>query len=177
MEIVLESERLLFRPHLVTDLDDFCAMEMDINVRRYVGVYPRSREDAEQRFPKNQHEKMVTDRLAYWATVLKGENTYVGRCGLIPHFNPNSGPIPGEAALGYYITPKYWGQGLATEAGKAFIDFGFNKLMLNRIVATVEKGNDASVHILQTLGFTLEKTEEGRRTFYHFTLQNSTQDI
>jgi RimJ/RimL family protein N-acetyltransferase len=57
MDIVLESERLLFRPHLITDLDDYCAMEMDSNVRRYVGAYPRSREDAEWRFPKNQSEK------------------------------------------------------------------------------------------------------------------------
>jgi [ribosomal protein S5]-alanine N-acetyltransferase len=170
IQIILESERLLFRPHLITDLDDYCAMEMDIDVRRYVGGSPRSREDAEKRFPKNQLQKMAADRLAYWATILKGENTYIGRCGLAPHFNPNSEPIPGEAALGYYIAPKYWGQGFATEAGRAFIDFGFNDLALTRIVASVEKGNDASVHVLQKLGFSLEYTEEGKRTFYHFTL-------
>jgi hypothetical protein len=40
MQLLPESERLLFRPHLITDLDAFCAMEMDINVRRYVGGYP-----------------------------------------------------------------------------------------------------------------------------------------
>jgi len=176
MQIILESERLLFRPHLITDLDDECAMEMDISVRRYVGGYPRAREDAEHRFPKNQPEKMLTDRLAPGATVLKGQNTYVGRCGLIPHFNPDSVPIPGEAALGYYIAPKYWRQGFATEAGTAFIHFGFDQLALERIVATVEKGNDASVHVLQKLGFTLASTEEGRRTFYHFILHNPAQD-
>jgi len=173
MQIILESERLLFRPHLITDLDDYCTMEMDINVRRYVGGYPRSREDAEKRFPKNQPQKMVTDRLALWAPVLKAENIYVGRCGLVPHFNPDRGPIPGEAALGYYIASKYWGQGFATEAGRAFIHFGFNELALTRIVATAEKGNDASMHVLQKLGFALACTEEGQRTFYHFTLQNS----
>jgi ribosomal-protein-alanine N-acetyltransferase len=60
MQIILESERLLFRPHLITDLDDYCAMEMDINVRRYVGAYPRSREEAERRFPNQPKE--VTNR-------------------------------------------------------------------------------------------------------------------
>lgn len=71
MQIILESERLLFRPHLITDLDDYCTMEMDINVRRYVGGYGRTRENAEERFPKNQLEKISTDRLALWATILK----------------------------------------------------------------------------------------------------------
>src|SRR5580698_7623726 len=94
MQIVLESGRLLFRPHLLTDLNDYCAMEMDSKVRRYLGGYPRSREDAEKRFPKDQAEKMVTDRLAYWATILKEENSYIGRCGLIPHFDPEGSPFP-----------------------------------------------------------------------------------
>lgn len=176
MQIILESERLLFRPHLITDLDDFCMMEMDINVRRYVGGYARTREDAERRFPRNQLEKISTDCLALWATILKAENAYIGRCGLVPRFNSNGTQISGEAALGFYIAPQFWHRGFATEAGKAFIHFGFNELALKRIVATVEKGNDASVHVLQRLGFSLAYTEEGQRTFHHFTLQNSTQD-
>jgi ribosomal-protein-alanine N-acetyltransferase len=174
MPVILESKRLLFRPHLITDLDSYCAMEMDIHVRRYVGGYPRSREDAEQKFPKNQAQKLVTDRMALWATILKGENLYIGRCGLVPHFKADGGSVSGEAALGYYIASQYWHHGFATEAGKAFIHFGFSELALNRIVATVEEGNDASVRVLQKLGFSLENTEEGQRTFYHFSLENST---
>src|SRR5580692_3207893 len=146
MQIVLESGRLLFRPHLITDLDDYCAMEMDSKVRRYVGGYPRSREDAEKRFPKNQAEKARTDRLALWATIFKAENAYVGRCGLVPHFNKDGKSIPGEAALGFYIVPKYWGRGFASEAGRAFIDFGFNELGITCIVAAVQQGNEASLH-------------------------------
>jgi ribosomal-protein-alanine N-acetyltransferase len=172
MQIILESERLIFRPHSITDLDDYCAMEMDINVRRYAGGYPRTRENAEQRFPKDQPEKMSTDRLAVWAMVLKTQNVYIGRCGLYPHMNTQGRSIPGEAVLGFYIAPPYWHQGFATEAGRAFIHFGFNELALKRIMATVEKGNDASVHVLEKLGFSIAYTEEGQRTFYHFILQN-----
>jgi [ribosomal protein S5]-alanine N-acetyltransferase len=174
MQIVLESERLTFRSHLITDLDDYCAMEMDSKVRRYVGGYPRSREDAEKRFPKNQVEKMGTDRLALWATIFKAENAYVGRCGLVPHFTTDGKPIPCEAALGFYIASKYWGHGFASEAGRAFIEFGLNELGLTRIVASVEEGNDASLHVLQKLGFTIVSIEKGPRTFYHLILQDST---
>lgn len=177
MQIILESERLLFRPHLITDLDAFCKMEMDINVRRYVGGYARTREKSEERFPKNQLEKMSTNQMALWATLLKAENTYIGRCGLAPHFNSNGESIAGEASLGYYIATKFWRQGFASEAAKAFIQFGFTELALKRIVATAEKGNDASIHILEKLGFSLECTEQGQRTFYHFTLQNPTKSV
>jgi [ribosomal protein S5]-alanine N-acetyltransferase len=79
MMIILESERLLFRPHESTDLDSFCAMEMDAEFQRYVGGYARSREDAECKFPKGQLGK-VADRLAVWAAVLKSNGQYVGRC-------------------------------------------------------------------------------------------------
>ena len=170
MQIILESERLIFRPHLITDLDDYCTMEMDINVRRYVGGHPRTRENAEQRFPKDQYKKMSTDRLALWATILKTKNVYIGRCGLYPHLDANGKTITGEGVLALYIAFPYWGQGFATEAGRAFIRFGVNELNLKRIVATVEKGNDASVHVLTKLGFSLAYTKEGPRTFYHFAL-------
>jgi RimJ/RimL family protein N-acetyltransferase len=173
MQFILESERLCFRPHLITDLDDYCAMEMDINVRRYVGGYARTRENAEQRFPKNQLQETSTDRLAVWATVLKSNNAYIGRCGLYPHFDAAGKPIAGEAVLAFYIASSYWGQGYATEAGKAFIRLGFTELSLDHIVATVQKGNDASIHVLQKLGFLLAYTEEGQRTFHHFSLSRA----
>ena len=172
MQIILESKRLLFRPHLITDLEVYCAMEMDIDVRRYVGGYPRSREDAEQRFPKHQSQK-VKDRLAVWAAILKAEDIYIGRCGLYPHLSPDGATIAGEAVLSFYLAPKYWGNGFATEAGKAFVQFGFDELALNRIVTTVQQGNDASMRVLQKLGFALDYIEKGQRIFHHFSLSKS----
>ena len=82
--IVLESERLLFRSHEVADLEAFCAMESDAEVRRYVGGAPRAREAAEQRF-RERAMQPVEGRLGMWAAVLKEDGNYVGRCGLYPN--------------------------------------------------------------------------------------------
>ena len=81
---------------------------------------------------------------------------------------------PSLAVLAFYIASPYWGQGFATEAGAAFIRFGFSELGLNDIVATVQKGNDASEHVLQKLGFSLAYTEEGQRTFHRYSLRRAT---
>jgi [ribosomal protein S5]-alanine N-acetyltransferase len=166
--IVLESERLVFRSHEAGDLEAFCAMEGDAEVRRYVGGAPRTREAAEQRFWSGPMMP-VTDRLRLWATVLKPEDSYVGRCGLYPHLRAED-RVPEEAALGLYLARAFWGHGLATEAGRAFVDFGFGELGLKRIVTAVDVRNAASVRVLEKLGFVVERFEEGPRSFYHFEL-------
>jgi [ribosomal protein S5]-alanine N-acetyltransferase len=157
--IVLESERLLFRDHDPADLDAYCEMEADPEVRRYVGGYPRPREAAEGKFLAGL-QRPESQRLWMWATVYKPEGCYIARCG-----------VYGQGSLAFYFARAYWGRGLATEAGRAFADFGFNELRLPRIVTAVQVGNDASVRVLEKLGFMLIRTEPGEvRSFYHFEL-------
>ncbi len=143
-------------------------MEADPEVRRYVGGAPRSREAAERKFPGTP--RLAEDRLRMWATVHKPTGLYIGRCGVYPHFAP-AGPIPGEGSLGLYFARAWWGQGLATEAGRAFVDFGFTQLNLSRIVTAIQVGNDASVRVVEKLGFKLVHTETSEaRSFHHFEL-------
>jgi RimJ/RimL family protein N-acetyltransferase len=167
--IFLETERLLFRRHTIDDLDAYCLMDMDADVRRYVGGRPRTRQEAEQRFMPGL--RLDHGNLAMWATVYKPENEYVGRCGIYPHFGTDNQPIPGEAALGLYIATSWWGRGFATEAGHAFVAYGFNQLNLNRIVTAIQVGNDASVRVIEKLGFAFHFLEEGsHRSFLHYEL-------
>ena len=166
--VVLESERLLFRPHEAADLDAFCAMESDVEVRRYVGGAPRTREAAEERFwGRAMHPP--DDRLAMSATVLKEDGRYIGRCGFYPHL-VGGAKVSDEAVLGFYLAREFWGRGLASEAGRVFIAFGFDELKLTRIVTAVQTGNAASVRVLEKLGFVVERHEKGPRSSDHFEL-------
>jgi [ribosomal protein S5]-alanine N-acetyltransferase len=165
--IILETERLLFRPHEPGDCETYCAMEQDAEVRRYVGGAPRTREAAEAKFRTTLEPQ--EGRLRMWAAVLKASGCYIGRCGVYPHIQ-NHAAVPGEGVLAFYLARQYWGQGLASEAASAFVKFGFEKLGLRKIVATVEVGNTASIRILEKLKFDLVRREEGPRTFDHFAL-------
>ena len=165
-----ETPRLLFRAHQPSDLDAYCALEADPDFRRYVGGKPRTRESAERRF-RLTHLPNAGRDLALHATILKSKNRYVGYCGVYPHFGPR-GPIPGEGTLAFYLAPDVWNQGLATEAGRAFLDHGFGPLGLKRIVASAETGNAASIRVLEKLGFTPTDVEHaGARTFQNFEIQ------
>ncbi len=62
------------------------------------------------------------------------------------------------AELGYWIGKPWWNRGLATEAARAVIDFGFEQLGLNRIVAHHMASNRASGQVLRKIGMTREGT-------------------
>ena len=168
--IILESERLTFREHEPGDLEAYCAMEADPEVRRYVGGVARTRVEAERKF-RDMRLKPTSTRLALQATIFKPEGRYIGYCGLYPSFGPR-GALADEATLGLYLARDYWGRGLASEAGRAFTKFGFTQLRLRRIVATVEVGNAISVRVLEKLGFAVIGMERGIRSFHHFELAN-----
>jgi [ribosomal protein S5]-alanine N-acetyltransferase len=167
--IILETDRLLFREHEEGDLAIFCDMQADAEVRRFVGGAPLAREVAQRRF-RERFLVPKADRLAMWATIYKPEGRYIGQCGVYPRFG-TVGPISGEGTLGIYLARSYWGKGLATEAGHAFVNFGFKELGLSRIVSVVEVGNNSSLRIMEKLGFTLVRTEiNPGRSFHYFEL-------
>lgn len=61
-----------------------------------------------------------------------------------------------HAELGYWIGKEYWGNGYCTEAVAAVLDYGFNKIALNKIFAHYICRNDASGKVLRKNGFVSE---------------------
>jgi ribosomal-protein-alanine N-acetyltransferase len=60
-----------------------------------------------------------------------------------------------EADIGYELAPEHWGNGYATEAARAILDFGFLSLNLERVWAWCNAENRASSHVLEKLGMHL----------------------
>jgi len=61
-----------------------------------------------------------------------------------------------SAELGYWLGEPFWGKGIATEAVKMIVDYGFNELNLIRIFTGVIDRNIASQKVLEKVGFKLE---------------------
>ena len=58
-----------------------------------------------------------------------------------------------EWELAYGVRRDRWGLGYATEAARACVNYGFENLALERIVADVEPQNVASIRVLEKVGF------------------------
>ena len=158
----LETERLLFRDHEAQDLEAYCAIESDPLYRAPQPVHPRA--ELERSF---RNVWLVPRALSLRATIFKADDRYIGRCGLYPFRNESGAIIDGEAVLAFYLAREYWGRGLATEAGQAFVRHGLEMLGLRRIHAGMNANNLASIRVIEKLGFTRVRSGEGGGSRWH----------
>lgn len=144
--IVLETERLVLRRFQPTDLDDLAALQSDPQVMRF---WPRPMTRDESR------EWLVCTPAYYaehgfgiWATLLKPEGRFVGRCGLLQKM------IAGvaEIEVAYMIAAVEWGQGLAPEAARAIVCFAFERLAPPRVIALIRPENLPSQRVAEKVG-------------------------
>ena len=150
--LIIETERLLIRPFTIDDLELSYKMNLDPIVTQYTGDGGVvSIEDTERRIVEDvlgDYKKHGYGRLA---VELKGENSFIGFTGL-KYLQKLD-----EVELGYRFMRKYWGQGIATEAGKASVKLGFETLELNKIIGLVLPENKGSIRVLEKLSFNYEK--------------------
>ena len=87
---------------------------------------------------------------APWAVVQKSDNQLIGYCGCgIALLDGKK-----ECEIGYRIVRSYWGQGFATEAVRATINYAFEKLPFTRLVALIQPENSASIRVAEKVGMT-----------------------
>lgn len=127
------------------------ALDSDAAVHRYLGNNPIStHEQAEEviSFVRVQYKTLGIGR---WAVELKHSGEFIGWAGLKLVQEEINGHI-NYIDLGYRLRQAYWGQGYATEAAAACLQYGYEVLALEKIYAAADINNAASNHILQKIG-------------------------
>jgi RimJ/RimL family protein N-acetyltransferase len=148
-KLILETERLLLREFDEGDVGPFYRMGTDPDVTRYTGVgaltSPEHALEIMRAYPLADYRKYGYGR---WACVWRPSGEVIGFAGLKYLADL------GEVDIGYRLFPEYWGRGLATEASRAALDYGFDRLGLKEIIGLVAPENLASVRVLVKLGMT-----------------------
>jgi ribosomal-protein-alanine N-acetyltransferase len=150
---MIETKRLIFRKFVDDDLPLLIEQRSDPDVNRYLGG------------PKRQNAEALAIRMKFYMDcyerfgagmcpmIWKETGEIIGTAGLQPLEDT------GEIEVGYSIIKKYWGLGIGTEAAQGWMEYGFNKMGLERIVAVAVVGNTASRRIMEKLGMKFEKDE------------------
>ena len=153
---ILETNRLVLRHLQRDDLDDLFALYRDSEIRRYFPegtlTYEETRDELEWFLDGHPDHP----ELGLWATVLKGTDQFIGRCGLLP-LTIEQRP---EVEVAYLLAKEYWGQGLATEAARGIVQYAVERLRLPRLICMVTPGNQASANVARNIGMTLEREME-----------------
>jgi len=144
----LETSRLVLRRMQVTDAEAIFRIFADDEVTRYYDDATFT--DVSQASDQIEawENGFKNKRCVRWGIARKEDRALIGSCGYYGFHTWHM-----RASIGYELARPFWRQGIMTEALSAIIDLGFKEVGLNRIDAVVMPENDASIKLLEKLGF------------------------
>ena len=154
-QVVLETDRLLLRPWRVAE----AGVQRELWTERDSRVPPHRRIDADGHPTVTDLEDAIRTNQTWSSGLLaverKTSRDVIGYCGLI-----DSGRAPeGEPELAFELLRRTWGQGYATEASLAVLEWA-KSCGYRRLWATVWEWNTASRRVLAKVGFTETERRE-----------------
>ena len=155
MNIKLESERLLYRPFELSDAEALYTMDNNPNVHKYLWQKPTLELNESIQTIKYLQKQYNENGIGRFATLLKETGEFIGWTGLKYINDHVENGYTNFYDYGYRLKEEFWNKGYATEATKAWLDYGFNHMNIKEMNAYTHKENGASNHILSKAGFQL----------------------
>jgi ribosomal-protein-alanine N-acetyltransferase len=150
------TDRLLLRPWISTDREPFAAMNSDPEVMEH---FPST-------LSRIDSDKLVEQIVAgfeqngfgLWALKLAANGRFIGFTGLsVPGFEA---PFTPAVEVGWRLARWTWGNGYATEAATAALDFGFSEAALGEVVSFTSVQNIRSQAVMRRLGMTRQPPDD-----------------
>ena len=142
----MRTQRMLLRPLQATDAAGLLGIYSQPEVTRYYELDTLSDLLQAQRvldFFLKHHDR--------FAMLEPDSLRMIGTCGLFFWDKTTN-----MASFGYDMASQYWGRGLMREAAGAVLAYGFATMRLNRVNALTAPDNQASIKVLEALGFEQE---------------------
>jgi len=154
----LQTTRLLLRQITVKDSAMVLYLRSDKTINKYIQRPPERQ--TKTIADATKHITMLTDQIESntsitWGITLQNSTEIIGTICLWNFSKDHT-----IAEVGYDLIAKHHNKGFMSEALQAVIDFGFNKLPLNTIVAFTQFENANSIKLLESNGFSLNKLKK-----------------
>jgi RimJ/RimL family protein N-acetyltransferase len=142
---IMRTDRLRLRTFREDDLPLYAALNADPPVAEMLGG-PLSRAESDS-IAEWAQERWAEEKLGLLAVERLSDGAFLGMCGL-HHLRDR----PGDTEIGWRLAHRYWGHGYATEAGRAWLGYGFGPLGLDRIISVTDEPNVRSLAVMRRLG-------------------------
>jgi ribosomal-protein-alanine N-acetyltransferase len=153
---VIETPRLRLRNWRDEDLQPWFEMGADPRVMEFFpSVYDRERSDSIAASVRQRNE---VNPYGWWVIEEKDGEPFAGVMQLadVPfeaHFTP-------VHEIGWRLPAKFWGRGYATEAARAILDYAFERLGMDEVVALTTVMNVRSRRVMERLGMTRDPNDD-----------------
>ena len=145
---MIETARLILRPPGDADREAIFAINGDPEVHRWLAM-TGTREESDAVVDRIQ--AMIAERgYGFWAVERKADGRVIGLAGLLAMGADL--PLGPALEVGWRFAKAAWGQGYATEAAQASVDWGFATQDADEIVAITAASNLASQAVMRRIG-------------------------
>lgn len=151
MDLQIETDRLLLREMLPSDANALFEMDSNPNVHLYLGNEPVTSIDQVYGYIESIRNQYLKNGIGRFVVVVKETNEVIGWAGIKYITEPENNRV-NFYDLGYRLQEKHWRKGYALEAAKAWLDYGFNQMKVDALIATAHVDNAGSNAILQKIG-------------------------
>ena len=148
--VLIETKRMFLRQWVPDDWKRFRPLGTDPRVLEHLTTEPWSDERI-QRFINRGIEVAKERGWILWPVIHREDAELIGFCGFSDEFSP-------EVEIGWRFRPEYWGKGLATEAAKAVMQYGFETFGFERLVCVTQAANSRSIRVAGKLGMAFERS-------------------
>jgi RimJ/RimL family protein N-acetyltransferase len=148
----INTERLILRPHRLSDFDACAALWGDPDVVRFIGGVPFKREQSWGRLLCYRGSWHLLG-FGFWAIEDRGSRTFIGEAGFLEARRNMTPSIEGTLETGWVLRPAAHGKGYATEALSAIVDWGQTRFPEKTMNCIVDPENAASLRVAAKLGF------------------------
>ncbi len=154
----IETERLVLRKWEERDLDGLGEMNADPLVGEY---FPNAISFADsERMLSRMISRQETDGFCFPVVEDKQTGVFLGFCGLGVLDRSVDWPFEGEVEIGWRLISNVWGQGIATEAARIWLGFGFDILGFDEVLGCTSARNFRSLAVMQRLGMVRDAFED-----------------
>lgn len=154
--MTLETERLILRRWRASDREPFRKINADPRVMEF---FPKTLSAAQSDALIDRTETQFAARgFGLWATELRENQSLIGYVGLaVPAFETRFTPC---VEIGWRLAAEVWGRGLATEAAREVLRYGFEKVKLTEILSWTAVANGRSRRVMEKIGMTHDPADD-----------------
>lgn len=148
----LTTARMRLREITHEDADEMFAIHGDLDLMKWFGSDPLADRDAAVALiDRLGAQRLLPDPGVRWGLQRRDHDELIGSCGLMGWQRRNR-----SCSIGYELAREHQGEGLMHEALTAAIGWGWEHMDLVRIEAQIHPDNQASLQVVEKLGFERE---------------------
>ncbi len=152
----IETPRLLLRPWRDGDVVAWLRMNADPRVREFF-ARPYDR-DEDERMSHELRRRLERDGYGWWVLEVKGGPAFAGV--IVLQEVPFEAPFTPAFEIGWRLVPDVWGNGYATEGATAALEFAFERLGHQEVVAMTAASNEKSRRVMDRLGMIRDPSDD-----------------